>query len=210
MKKKVVVALSGTGRSLKNLLDKSLESDDFEVCGVITSSQTVLGVKIAKDHGLDVYWEKFGRNNEASSELSQWLSKKNPDLIVLGGFLKIFPCLFSTKKGKVAYPTINIHPSLLPKFAGRGMFGNRVHQAVLEAGETITGASVHVVTEIYDEGPLLAQIRVPVREKESVESLSSRVFEAECYLYPQVVKRVLTGELPQEKPLIFTLDEEGR
>jgi|688.fasta_scaffold513405_2 phosphoribosylglycinamide formyltransferase-1 len=200
-KKKVVVALSGSGRTLLNLLKYGEENKSFEVVGVITSRKEVYGAEIARNYGIPLYFENFSKSFEASSDLSLWLESLQPDLIVLAGFLKIFPTRF---EGGAKYPTVNIHPSLLPKFSGQGMYGAKVHEAVLQAHEKYSGASVHFVNEIYDEGPLLAQIKVEVLEEDSVESLAARVFEAECAMYPKVIVEVLKGNLPVERrPLLF-------
>lgn len=207
MNKKLVVALSGSGRTLKNLLNYAKEKESFEVVGVITSKKEAYGVQIAKDHGLPLYYEKFYRSSEATKELSLWLQTLQPDLIVLAGFLKIFPTHFL---GGRSYQTMNIHPSLLPNFSGKGMYGNKVHEAVLEAKEKVSGASVHFVNEVYDEGPLLAQIEVPVLEGDSVESLSARVFKAECELYPRVIVETLKGNLPVERrPFLMKYTEQN-
>jgi phosphoribosylglycinamide formyltransferase-1 len=90
---------------------------------------------------------------------------------------------------------LNIHPALLPKFGGQGMYGIRVHRAVLAAGERESGASVHIVTGEYDRGPLLAQARVPVLPGDTAESLQARVLEQEHRLYPEVLRRIATGEI---------------
>ncbi len=200
-KKKIVVALSGSGRTLLNLLKYGEENKSFEVVGVITSRKEVYGAEIARDFCIPLYYEKFSKSFEASSELSHWLQMLQADLIVLAGFLKIFPTRF---EGGVSYPTVNIHPSLLPKFSGQGMYGQKVHEAVLQAHEKYSGASVHFVNEIYDEGPLLAQIKVRILDEDSVDTLASRIFEAECILYPKVIEEVLKGNLPAERrPLLF-------
>lgn len=208
-KKRIVVALSGTGRSLENLLQYQKKHNTFEICGVITSTKKALGAKLAIERGIDLYWENFVHQNKASDELSLWLENKNPALIVLAGFVKIFPTSFkSLEKTQSSYRVINIHPSLLPKFSGKGMYGTRVHKAVLEACEKHSGASVHFVNEVYDEGPLISQIRVPVLKGDRVEALSSRVFEAECKLYPKTIEELLTGKLPQENPRVFSYTTE--
>lgn len=202
--KRIIVALSGKGRSLRNLLAYEKRHKSFKICGVISSSRKSLGVEIAKDHGLSVYIEKFSNNSFASSELSIWAKDQKPDLIVLAGFLKVFPTCFKIPgKEKTFYQTINIHPSLLPKFSGKGMYGKKVHEAVLRSEEEKTGASIHFVTEVYDEGPLLAQMEVPVKEGDSPEILAERVFEGECELYPRVIEDLLEKKLPQERPLVL-------
>lgn len=208
MKKNIVVALSGTGRSLKNLVEYTRNSDVFQVAGVVSSSKKALGLEIAREYGIEVFYESFSKSSVASPELSCWLRKKNPDLIALAGFLKVFPTKFPGNNGEWAsYKTVNIHPSLLPKFSGKGMYGQKVHEAVLQAGEDFTGVSLHFVTDVYDEGPLIAQVKVPVKENDSVSRLSSRVFEAECKLYPYVIEGLLLGSLPKKETLMITIND---
>lgn len=198
MTAKIVVALSGTGRSLRNLIDYQNKNKSFEICGVISSKEKILGVTIARESNIDVYWEKFKTQNQASPELSAWLKEKKPNLIVLAGFLKVFPTDFADTRLN-SIKILNIHPSLLPKFAGKGMYGNKVHHAVLEAGEKETGASIHLVNAVYDDGPLLAQSKVPVLDGDTIDSLAARVFEAECKLYPQTIEKILREEIKYER-----------
>ena len=90
---------------------------------------------------------------------------------------------------------LNIHPALLPKFGGQGMYGERVHAAVLAAGESVSGVSVHLVDEEYDRGPVIAQIEVPVLPGDTPETLAARILEQEHALYPQTIQRIASGEL---------------
>ena len=118
-----------------------------------------------------------------------------PQWIVLGGFLKLFPTDFST-----THPwrdnIINIHPSLLPKFGGKGMYGDKVHKAVIASKEKKSGATVHFVNAKYDEGSIISQCEVPVFSDDCHESLGRRVFDAESFLYPQTLAALVNGKLP--------------
>jgi len=118
------------------------------------------------------------------------------DLVVLAGFMKkIGPKVLNAYHNRI----VNIHPSLLPKFGGQGMYGLRVHEAVLEAGESETGATVHLIGDEYDEGPILQQSTVPVLPDDTPESLQQRVLAQEHCLYPDTLAKVAKGEieLPQ-------------
>ncbi|MGC4005388.1 MAG: formyltransferase family protein [Pirellulales bacterium] len=86
------------------------------------------------------------------------------------------------------YRVLNIHPSLIPKFCGHGMYGRRVHEAVLAAGEAFSGCTVHFVDDEYDHGPIIAQCQVPVAPDDTPETLAARVFKAECEMYPHVIR----------------------
>ena len=120
------------------------------------------------------------------------------NLIVLAGYMKrLGPLTLSHYRGRV----LNTHPALLPKFGGRGMFGDRVHEAVLAAGEKVSGATVHVVDGDYDTGPILSQIPVPVLPGDTTTTLRSRVQRVERSQYVTVLQRIAAGqiELPSSK-----------
>jgi phosphoribosylglycinamide formyltransferase-1 len=104
---------------------------------------------------------------------------------------QIGPQTLAAYRGRI----LNIHPALLPKFGGRGMYGKRVHQAVLNAGERVTGVTIHVVDDLYDHGRILAQSEVPVREGDTADSLAERVLQEEHRLYPETLRRIAAGEI---------------
>jgi len=114
------------------------------------------------------------------------------DIVVLAGYMKkVGPELLSRYKGAV----LNIHPALLPKFGGDGMYGIRVHRAVLAAGEKKSGVSIHIVDENYDTGPIIAQVEVPIEPGDTPESLAVRVLEQEHLLFPETLQEIATGEI---------------
>jgi folate-dependent phosphoribosylglycinamide formyltransferase PurN len=114
------------------------------------------------------------------------------DLLVLAGFLKLIPePVVRAHRGRI----LNIHPALLPAFGGPGMYGRRVHEAVLQSGARISGATVHIVDEQYDHGPIVAQWPVPVLEHDDPETLAARVLEVEHRLLPEVVDAFAAGDL---------------
>ncbi|MBK8100085.1 MAG: phosphoribosylglycinamide formyltransferase, partial [Planctomycetes bacterium] len=114
----------------------------------------------------------------------QWLRQQRPDLICLCGWLRRLPIEHDFRDR-----VLNIHPSLLPAFGGKGMFGHHVHAAVLAAGASESGCTVHVCTDEYDRGPILVQKRVPVLPDDDVDRLAARVFAAECEAYPEAITR---------------------
>ena len=116
----------------------------------------------------------------------------NPDLIVLAGFLLKIPMVFiNAFNDKI----INIHPSLLPKHGGKGMYGDRVHQSVKEAGDHETGISIHYVNENYDEGSIIFQAKVEVGDQDSIHDIANKVHQLEYRYFPEVIQKIL---LPQD------------
>lgn len=130
------------------------------------------------------------------ADLFDALRSREIDMVVLAGYMRRLPELVvNAWQGRV----LNVHPALLPKFGGQGMYGMRVHQAVIDAGETESGATVHVVDADYDTGPIVAQERVPVRSDDTPETLAARVLQAEHRLLPRVVIEMAEGMLKNEE-----------
>ena len=120
------------------------------------------------------------------------LTEAGVDLVVLAGYMKkIGPQVLAAFRNRI----LNIHPALLPKFGGQGMYGMNVHHAVVAAGETETGATVHLINEVYDEGPILQQRRVPVLPGDTPETVQLRVLEQEHLLYPDTIAKIARGEI---------------
>lgn len=172
---KIAVLLSGTGRTLENLLKH------FQIHLVISSKPDVRGVEIARNANIPVF---------VTDDIFPLLRENEIDLVCLAGYLKKLQI-----PKDYEYKVINIHPSLLPKFGGKGFYGNHVHQAVLDAGEKETGCTVHFVDNEYDAGEIILQRKVKVLESDVVESLAAKVFQEECLLYPQAVRLFVEGNL---------------
>ena len=191
MNRRVAVAISGGGRSLANLL-KLQANFRYEIAAVIASSPACKGLTYAEQSHLPILICDFrAQTPELSNKLSLFLAKNQIDWIALAGFLKKFPML-PRYEGK----TINIHPALLPDFGGPGMYGNKVHQAVAKAGHSTTGASIHIISDHYDEGPLVSQIMVDISDLTDADAIADRVFSAECQLYPKTLDKLVSAELP--------------
>ncbi len=200
----IAVAVSGGGRSLANLLEQERKGQTkFKITCVLTSKHDCKGVLIAEKAGLPVFFHKFPlqADQELNINLESFLKKHRAEWIILAGFLRPLPVLpaWSSK-------IINIHPALLPKFGGKGMYGHHVHSAVLANKEVVSGATVHFVNEKYDEGAIIAQVLVPVRKDDTVEVLAERVFAGECRLYPEVLNLLISGTLPKAQNEIFVMD----
>lgn len=193
---RLAVLISGSGRSLDNLLRAIAAGDvNARVVTVISSAADVRGLHIAADAGIPTHILKPGdaRGVDAYSTATYTiLQPYEPDLVIMAGYLRRL----------LVHPgwedrILNIHPALLPQAAsyaaGRGFYGDRVHAAVLEHGDTESGATVHVVTDDYDDGPPLAQSVVPVLPDDDVRSLADRVFVTECELYPRVIREYMSA-----------------
>jgi phosphoribosylglycinamide formyltransferase-1 len=182
-KYRIAVGVSGSGRSLKNLVERQSQGP-FEVAYVFCSSAAAAALNIAKDAGIrtDVFDFSQATIADTADRLYETLRAFEIDLVVLAGFLKMMP-VHDAWKNRL----INIHPALLPKFGGKGMYGSKVHAAVLRSGESVSGATVHFVNDQYDEGRMISQVMVPVLPDDSAETLAARVFAAECELLPWVI-----------------------
>ncbi len=141
-----------------------------------------------------------GKTHPAPEDLDramvEVLLQEEVDLLVLAGYMKkLGPEVLRAYWGRI----LNTHPALLPKFGGKGMWGDRVHEAVLSSGDSVTGATVHLVTEDYDEGPIVAQVEVPVYPDDTVSELRDRVLVQEHRLYVDTLKSIVDGSIDLEK-----------
>jgi phosphoribosylglycinamide formyltransferase-1 len=190
----IAVLISGGGTTLKNLIDRIAEgSCRAEIKCVLSSKEGVPGLTFAEEAclpGVVVPRKEYNNPAEFSEIVTQSLAPFAPELIVLGGFLSLYlyPPIYN---GKI----INTHPALLPCFGGKGMYGDRVHEAVLAAGCKVTGCSVHMVDHEYDHGPIVAQRALPVLAGDTVETLGVRVRAAERELLPEVVNWFADGRV---------------
>jgi len=190
---RLAVLLSGSGRTLENLLEW-IDSGGLSatVAVVVSSRPDVRGLRIAGRAGLSTrLLPPGGQSVEGWSEtIFRACREARSDLVVMAGFMHLvrIPADFT---GRV----INIHPSLLPAFGGRGFHGMNVHRAVLERGCTVSGCTVHLVDDEYDHGRVLLQRTVPVLADDSPESLAARVFAAECQTLPEAIQRIAAGML---------------
>ena len=188
---RLAVLISGGGRTLLNLHqrieDRSLRA---VIATVVSSREDVAGVERSREAGLPtLVIERRGLTPDAfQRELTQAVA--GADLVCMAGFLSLWriPDEFY---GKV----INIHPALLPEFGGAEMYGRRVHEAVLAAGKTISGCTVHFCDNQYDHGPIILQRTVPVLPDDTADTLAGRVFEQECIAYPEAIRLFADGRI---------------
>lgn len=184
---RLAVLLSGSGRTLDNLLERIASGRlAATIERVVSTREDVRGVRIAAHAGVPM--SVVSPRGVAVADFSQAIfdacESCRPDLVVMAGFLHLvrIPAHFA---GRV----INIHPSLLPAFGGKGFHGMHVHRAVIERGCTISGCTVHLVDDEYDHGRILLQRSVPVLPDDTPDSLAARVFAAECEALPEAIAR---------------------
>ncbi|HEY2806209.1 MAG TPA: phosphoribosylglycinamide formyltransferase [Gemmatimonadales bacterium] len=180
----IAVLASGRGSNLQALLD-ALDTGDApgSVALVISNREDAGALDLAR--GRNIAAATIGRDGTDAPALISLLRTHDIGLVVLAGYLKRVPdAVVIAWRGRV----LNIHPALLPAFGGAGMYGRRVHEAVLASGVRLTGATVHVVDEQYDHGPIVAQWPVPVRHGDTPEALAARVLALEHQLLPAAVK----------------------
>ncbi len=194
MTMRLAVAISGRGSNLAALLAALPAGSPAEVALVLSNRPTAGGLQVARQHAIPTL--VLGDPADAAAWLDA-LAEHRIDLVVLAGYLKLVPpAVVHRYRGRM----INIHPALLPSFGGPGMYGHRVHEAVLALGATVSGATVHLVDEVYDRGPILAQARVPVLPDDTPETLAERVLELEHRLLPAVVLAAAAAGRPVPLP----------
>lgn len=194
MTMRVAVAASGRGSNLEALLHALGPEAPARVVLVLSDRAAAGALTLARAHGV------ASQVLDDSADPDEWLAalgRAHADLLVLAGYLKLVPAgVVERYRGRV----VNIHPALLPAFGGRGMYGRRVHQAVLASGARESGASVHLVDEVYDRGEVLARARVPVLAGDDPDRLAARVLEAEHRLLPAVVLAAARAGRPVPLP----------
>jgi len=201
----IVAFASGSGSNFKSIHQKIKMGEINAEIRLLVSNNPKAGVlAYANTEGIPIFIHnktRFPGNAEYTDSLFNELKKVNANLLVLAGFMKKIPDEIVTHFER---RIINIHPSLLPKFSGKGFFGMNVHRAVIEMKEKESGASVHFVNKIYDDGPIVAQSIIKVKVDDSPEDLAARILVEEHKLYPEVVKAFCENRISWEnnKPKI--------
>ena len=191
---RLAVLISGGGTTLANLMTKIQANElDAEVRLVVASRPDCGGVSRATGLNLPcivLQRKSFVTVTEFSEAIFSRCRQAEVDLVICGGFLALIsiPNDFS---GRV----MNIHPSLIPAFSGKGFHGHRVHEAVLERGVRISGCTVHFVDDEYDHGPIIVQQTVPVLDNDTADDLAARVFTSECEALPEAIRLFAAGRL---------------
>lgn len=204
MAQTLAVLASGGGTNFQAVLDAIAEGSlDSEVVLVASNKEDAGALEKGRKAGVRAEWVPPG--DDYHDRLHALLEETTPDLIVLAGYLKLIASKTVQQwKGRM----LNIHPALLPSFGGKGMYGINVHEAVLERGVKVTGVTVHVVDEVYDRGPIVAQRAVPVLDGDTPEVLQKRVLKREHELYPQVLQWFAEGKIRIEDYRVYGTEKD--
>jgi len=188
--KQIAIFASGTGSNAAQIIDHFRSHDTIRVCLIVSNKPGAGVLDIAGKEqipSLIIEKEPFFRGSAYLEELKE----KRVDFIVLAGFLwKVPSALVKAYPGRI----INIHPALLPKYGGKGMYGRFVHEAVVEAKETETGITIHYVDELYDHGQVIFQERVPVTPEDTPETVAQKVHRLEHQHFPKIIEAVVSAD----------------
>ncbi len=189
---KISVLVSGGGTNFQSVID-AVESGyipEAKIVQVISSSPKAYALERGQKHGIPGYvvsTKAYPDPKEKSERILSLLKDKETDLIVLAGYMSVVDeSIIREYRGKI----VNIHPSLIPKFCGKGFYGKRVHEAVLAAGEKVSGATVHYVDEGIDTGEIILQEQVPVLESDTPDTLAARVLEVEHKILTRAIRDI--------------------
>jgi len=187
MPKKLAIFASGSGSNAENICNYFADTSDIEVVLICTNKRDAFIVKRARKLNIPVYiFTKYELNNFV--DLYKKLQIADVDVIILAGFLLKIPSIMVDR-----YPNriINIHPSLLPKYGGKGMYGYNIHEAVIENKETESGISIHFVNKNYDEGKIILQEKCAISNIENAETLMQKVHELEHKYFPVTIEKTI-------------------
>jgi len=199
-KKRIAVFASGNGSNLQALIDACRAGTiKGDIVAVVSNKKYAYALSRAREAGIETFVfdpADYKSKTLWCSKMTQALQDRRVDLVCLAGFmLKLDPSILRAFPNKI----LNIHPALLPKYGGKGMYGAKVHEAVLAAGETESGCTIHMVDELYDHGPIIAQAKVPVEPGESPQSLAQKIHAKEHELYVNVVRDICDGKIELKK-----------
>lgn len=204
---KVLVCVSGGGTNLQAVIDAIKQGliTNAEIVRVISNNRNAYALKRASDAGIDAVCispKDYADREQFHAQLLNSVNEKEPDLIVLAGFMVVLPQeMIQTYRNRI----INIHPSLIPSFCGKGFYGLTVHEKVLERGVKVTGATVHFVDEGTDTGPIILQKAVMIEDDDTPEILQKRVMEqAEWKILPQAINLIANGKVHIDGNIVRT------
>ena len=188
--KKIVIFASGSGTNAENIIKHFQKSENIEVVAVLSNRRSAGVLKKAHDLGVkSLLFDKEALYH--TNDILNILKDMKPDLIVLAGFLWLFPSkIIKEFPDKI----INIHPALLPKYGGKGMYGAKVHESIIANKEKESGISIHYVNEKYDEGNIIFQATTSIENHDTPESLAGKIHELEYRHFPEVIQQLLEAK----------------
>lgn len=187
---------SHTGTNMQAIIDAIKEGRlDAKACAVISNNSNSVALERARNEGIPAYHissKKYPDEQDLDNAIINALKENGVDTVILAGYMKkLSPRVIQAFNGRV----LNIHPALLPKFGGKGLYGMYVHEAVIQAGEKVSGATVHLVDEHYDHGKILNQRTVEVAPDDTPETLAQKVLKIEHQLYVETLQKIASGEI---------------
>jgi phosphoribosylglycinamide formyltransferase-1 len=186
---KIAIFASGSGTNAENLIHYFKENKKIEISYIFSNNKNAYVIQRAKNHNIKYYI--FSRTEfYHTTTILQILQKNNIDFIILAGFLWLIPDYLIKN-----YPNriINIHPALLPKYGGKGMYGMNVHEAILKNNEKETGITIHYVNHEYDKGDIIFQAKCPVNKDDTAETIAKKVHALEYEHFPKIVEKIISG-----------------
>ncbi len=192
---RLALLASGSGTNAENMVKYFIKDPDIKIVTICSNHSRAFVLERAKKLGIPSF--VFDRHDFYSTDtVAQYLIDCKTDWIILAGFLWLVP-----ENLLSAYPNriVNIHPALLPNYGGKGMYGDRVHKAVIESGDRESGITIHFVNTEYDRGDIIFQARCPVKPDDTAETLAQRVHQLEYEHYPRVIERLVREESEKRK-----------
>ena len=185
--KKIAILASGGGTNAEAIINYFSEREEVCVEHIMSNKANAFVLERAQNHG--IAFTVFSKQDLENGKVLQVLKEKEIDLIILAGFLLLVP-----QDIVECYPNriLNIHPALLPKYGGKGMYGDRVHKAVIQNGEKESGITIHFVNQNYDEGDIILQAKCPVERDDTVETLATRIHTLEYMNYPPTIDKIIS------------------
>ncbi len=186
--KNIAIFASGSGTNAENIIKYFEKSKNIQVKLVLSNKKDAYVLERAKKYQVETF--VFSNDELKNTQIVlEKLKESEIDFIVLAGFMRMIPQdILTVYHNKI----INIHPALLPKFGGRGMYGDKVHKAVIDAGEKVSGITIHYVNENYDEGAIIFQATCPVCESDTPDTLAEKVHALEYNHYPNIIEEVVS------------------
>ena len=181
---------SGSGSNVENIFNYFIGNNQIKVEVILCNNKDAIVLKRAKK--LKIQYLLFDSNSISIEEIIKFLKSKKITHIILAGYLKLIPKkIIDNFDQKI----INIHPALLPKFGGKGYYGDKVHASVLESKELFSGITIHLVNENYDEGKILFQKKIKISSEETVGTLSKKIHKLEYEYFPQIIEKYILNKL---------------